>query len=156
MRGDPPRRILTEAIAAKSIRLPPRSSGQQKPPHDTDLGLVQEHGGMADAGDLHQPRLRPPRRHFQGRLRPQQVRLSAPQQKSRAADGVIDRPKIHVLALPHAPAEGLGEARLSRYQIRTKSAVMGVRGLDELDLKSAVPDDKAVEKLQTFVPTMKA
>jgi hypothetical protein len=33
----------------------------------------------------------------------------------------------------------------SRYIIRTRSAVMGVRGLDEVDLKAAKPDPSALE-----------
>jgi hypothetical protein len=41
----------------------------------------------------------------------------------------------------------------SRFNIRTKAAVMGVRGLDEVELKAAVPDEKAVVRLESYAPT---
>lgn len=45
-----------------------------------------------------------------------------------------------------------GPARKSQIKTRS-SAVMGVRGLDEMDLKSAAPDEKALAALDRYRPT---
>jgi predicted Zn-dependent protease len=37
--------------------------------------------------------------------------------------------------------------------VRTRTAVMGVRGLDEVDLKAAAPDKKALAKLERYAPS---
>jgi Zn-dependent protease with chaperone function len=60
---------------------------------------------------------------------------------------------VPMLAVKLTSAEGIEPRPAAKFAWRTRTAVMGVRGLDEVDLKAAKPDEKAVDELEKFAAT---